>query len=87
MFSLKMDSPRSPSPPFDPTDLGSDIGLRRNKIPKVSRAQREHRNRIREVDAMVWEDNVARSFIESVLLRERIAMAAEDEPWLERQIE
>lgn len=36
---------------------------------------------------MVWEDNVARSFIESVLLRERIAMAAEDEPWLERQIE
>ena len=87
MFSLKMNSPRSASPPFDPTDLGSDIGLRRNKIRKVCRAQREYRNRSREVDAMVLEDNVARSIIESVLLCERIAMAAEDELWLERQID
>jgi stalled ribosome alternative rescue factor ArfA len=87
MFSLNMDFTRPLSPPFDPTDLGSDIGLRRNKIPKLSKAQKEHHNRVREIDAMVVEDNVARSLVEGDLLRERIAMAKEDEPWLLRQIE
>jgi hypothetical protein len=42
---------------------------------------------MREIDAMVFEENRVRSNIASVALRERIAMAAEDDLWLQRQIE
>jgi hypothetical protein len=83
LFSFKMDPP--PSPPFDPTDDGSS--LRRNKVPRVSREHRAHLNRQRELDAMVQADQAAWWVRQSIVQRERAAMSAEDESWLERQID
>ena len=86
VFSFKMDRLPSPSPPLDPTDVG-EFTLRRNKVPRTSKERREHLKRVREYDAMVLEDQRAKCIRFAVVQREQQAMAAEDEPWLERQIE